>query len=295
MPCHFARNAISIIPMGPKRKETGLDAKMRRLEETLRAMGSVLVALSGGCDSAFLLRAARDALGAGNVAALTAVSPTHPPGELREARALARAAGVRHRIVPSGEMADGEFTSNPPTRCYRCKRELFTLCRAAADELGLACVADGSNAGDLGDFRPGRDAAREAGVRSPLVEAGLGKADVRALSRRLGLRTWDKPAGACLASRIPYGTEITPERLRRVGRCEEFLRRRGLSPVRVRLHGDTARIEGKVADLRALLDEPARGAVVRFFKRQGFVYVTVDLEGYRTGSMNEALGAPRDR
>ncbi|MFH1437189.1 MAG: ATP-dependent sacrificial sulfur transferase LarE [Pseudomonadota bacterium] len=265
-----------------------VDEKIKDLTRILRDMGSVLVAFSGGCDSTFLLKAAHDTLG-DRAVALTASSPTYPDSELNQAGLLAKEIGARHVTLDSNELEIPQFSDNTPRRCYFCKTELFKLCVKEARKLGLACVADASNTDDLNDYRPGRDAARELGIRSPLIEACLDKSDIREASRKLGLRTWDKPAMACLASRFPYGTEITQEKLDRIARCEQRLGALGFRVFRVRYHDETARIEVGREEMSRFGDEDMRDRIVALFRQEGFVYVTLDLAGYRTGSMNETL------
>ena len=266
-----------------------LDQKEQALADLLTGFGSVLVAFSGGVDSTFLLWSACRVLGSDRVVALTATSPTYPAFEFAESQALARRIGVRQLVVESNELDIPGFADNPPRRCYHCKHELFSLCVAKAREQGLAAVLDGANHDDLADFRPGSEAGRELGIRSPLLEVGLTKDEIRALSLRAGLPTAAKQPFACLASRFPYWTTITAERLQQIDRCETFLREHGFTTYRVRFHGDTARIEVGSDELVRLLDPELRRDLVAACKSAGFTYVTLDLEGYRSGSMNAGL------
>jgi uncharacterized protein len=272
-----------------------LAEKQQTLDHLLATLGGVLVTFSGGVDSTFLLWAARRALGPDRVTAFTATSPTYPAYELAESRQLAAAFGVRQLIVASNELDIPGFADNPERRCYYCKQELFAAALAKARELGLPTVVDGANLDDLADYRPGREAARELGIRSPLLEAGLGKADIRELSRQAGLPTAEKQPFACLASRFPYGTQITAARLHQVDRCESFLREHGFATYRVRYHDDTARIEIAPAEMPRLLDPRLRTALVAACRSAGFTYVALDLEGYRSGSLNALLPTPADR
>lgn len=264
--------------------------KYARLDAVLREIGRVVIGFSGGVDSTLLLRAALDTLGADGVLAVIGDSDSYPSREMEEAKALAEEMGARYTVIRSKELEDVRYTANPSNRCYYCKSDLFSRLTAICRAEGFAAVLDGNNADDVGDWRPGQQAARELGVRSPLMEIGMRKAEVRELSRALGLRTWDKPAFACLASRIPYGAPITREKLSAVEEAENFLRDLGFAQVRVRHHGELARIEVAPALIDRLLEQSLRACIAARLHELGFLYVTLDLQGYRMGSMNEALG-----
>ncbi len=251
-------------------------------------MGSAIVAFSAGVDSTFVAAAAADVLG-DRALAVTGVSPSIPQSEVEEAKQLARQIGIRHVLLGTSEMDRPGYVENTALRCYHCKTELYSLLEEMAQREGYTCLVDGCNMDDLGDHRPGRIAAKEHRVRSPLIEAGLTKAEIRALSRARGLPTWDKPAMACLSSRIPYGTPITIEALDQIGAAEAFLRGLGLRQLRVRHHGDVARIEVDPASFAAIVEH--RDRIVRRLKNLGYKYVALDLAGFRSGSMNESLAA----
>lgn len=268
--------------------DDNLQSKLDKLEDILAEMGSALITYSGGVDSTFLLGAAKRVL-EDKVVALTARSSTYPASELGEALQIAKELGVRHLVVDSEELDIPGFRENPPDRCYYCKTELFTKAFSVAGEQGMGYVCDGSNADDEGDYRPGMRAACDLGVRSPLKEAGLTKEEIRISSRRMGLPTWDKPALACLSSRFPYGETITPEKLSMVERAEAFLRSLGYRQLRVRHHDAMARIELAPEELEKFMKSGQADKVAAELKALGYTYVTVDLEGYRTGSMNEVL------
>ena len=257
-------------------------------------MPSAIIAFSGGVDSAFLASVAHEVLGP-RALAVTGFSPSLPGGELDDARRLARLIGIDHELIATHEMDDSSYVKNGPDRCFHCKDDLYGRLAAMATERGYAFVLDGCNVDDTGDYRPGRQAAARHGVRSPLLEAGLTKDDIRALSRQRGLPTWDKPAMACLASRLPYGTPVTVESLGRIAQAEEYLRSLGIRQVRVRHHvlpgGDTvARIETDSVGMQTLLT--FHREVTERLKTLGYLYVTLDLAGYRTGSLNEGLRRP---
>ena len=266
-----------------------LDAKYQHLQEILRSMGSVAIGYSGGVDSTLLLKVAVDVLG-DRAVAMIGRSDTYPTREFEEALALAGSIGARTVIVNTEETDVLKFQENPPDRCYYCKTELFGKLGELAEREGIAWIADGTITDDVGDFRPGMKAKSEHLVRSPLLEAGFSKTDVRELSHRLELSTWDKPAFACLSSRFPYGTGITRENLQKVDAAETFLRDHGFRSFRVRFHdSSTARIEIGPQEFQRIVDEEFRTSLIARLKALGFVYVTLDLQGYRTGSMNEVL------
>jgi uncharacterized protein len=270
---------------------TAVDApeeRLRELEGIVAPYGSALVAFSGGVDSSLALAIAARALPKKKVLAVTSNNETYLPSELDLARDFAASLGVEHLVVNTRELDDPNYASNPTNRCYFCKSTLYSDLAKLAAERGYACVVDGANKDDEGDYRPGRKAAKELGVVSPLSVAGVGKSEVRELARHLGLPSWDKPALACLSSRFPYGQEITPEKLSQVARAEEFLRREGFRQVRVRHHGEIARLEVGPQEMERAF--ALREEISAELNDAGFLYVTLDLAGYRSGSLNAALG-----
>jgi uncharacterized protein len=265
-----------------------LAGKLAALRARLADLGSVLVCYSGGVDSAFLLAAAHEVLGP-HAVGMTAVSPSLAPAEREQAIELAKRIGADHRLVESSEIEDPDYVKNAPDRCFYCKSELYRIAAAKRAEWGLAAIVNGTNMDDLGDYRPGLEAAKNAGVVSPFVDLAFTKADVRAGAQAMGLPVWDKPAAACLSSRIPYGTSVTRERLDRIGGFEAALRALGFRQVRVRFHDELARIEVEPSELLRAAEPAMRAEIVAAGKRSGFRYVTLDLLGYRTGSHNEVL------
>ena len=272
--------------------EGELENKYNKLKEIIGSLGRVAVAFSGGVDSTLLLKVSIDVLGSENVIAVVASSPTYPEAERSEAFELAHSMGARLIQVLATEMSNVQFVANNPDRCYHCKTELFSAMRGIVEQEGFDHVLEGSNVDDLKDYRPGRRACGEAGVKSPLTEAGLTKDDIRSISKELGLATYGKPAQACLATRIPYGTVITQERLKTIEIAEAFVRSLGVSQVRVRHHRSTARIEVDETGLPVVLEY--RNEIVDKLIELGFMYVSLDLKGYRTGSMNNGISTDED-
>lgn len=262
--------------------------KYELLKKELASVGSLAVAYSGGVDSTFLLKVAYDVLG-NNVLAITASSSTYPEREFREARAFAEKLGVRYEIIVSEELEVEGFSDNPTNRCYLCKKELFSKIREVADKQGIKAIAEGSNFDDLSDYRPGLQAVKEFGVISPLRSAKLTKNEIRSLSKDMGLPTWDKPSFACLSSRFPYGHKITKGKLEMVDKGEQYLLNLGFKQVRVRHHGDIARIEVAPAEVSKFFNQALMEEIQNYFKQIGFTYTALDFKGYRTGSMNETL------
>ena len=265
-----------------------LTQKLEQLKTLFGEMEQALIAYSGGVDSTLVAKVAYDVLG-NRALAVTAVSPSLLPEELEDAQIQAAEIGIAHKIVQTHEMDDPNYTSNPVNRCYFCKSELHDTLKPLAVQLGYPYVVDGVNSDDLRDYRPGIQAAKERGARSPLAEVGMTKAEVRQMSQQLGLSWWDKPAQPCLSSRFPYGEEITVSKLQRVGRAEQYLRRLGLKNLRVRSEGDTARIELPPEQLKEFVLTTDLPAIVLAFQEYGFIYVTLDLEGFRSGKLNQVL------
>lgn len=263
-------------------------SKYEKLKNILQEMGGVLVAFSGGVDSTFLLKTAHEVLGK-NVLAVIASSETYPQREREEALRLARKFNIRYKVIETKELESSDFANNPPQRCYFCKKELFSKLKDIAEAESIPYVLDGSNYEDTADFRPGTKAAEELGIRSPLKEVHLGKGEIRQLSKRSSLPTWNKPSLACLSSRFPYYTKIDTKNLKQVAQAEEYLRKLGFTQVRVRHHGQIARIEIEPPEFLKITEKKVRDAVIKNFKKFGYIYIALDLAGFRSGSMNEPL------
>jgi pyridinium-3,5-biscarboxylic acid mononucleotide sulfurtransferase len=263
--------------------------KIERLKKILRKMEKIVVAFSGGVDSSFLLKVAKDALPDGNVLAVTAVSETYTGSELKQAKKFTKKLGVSHKIIITDELKDENFTNNPIDRCYYCKKELFKKLSKIAGDIGFGHVVDASNIDDRSDYRPGSRAKREFYVRSPLMEANFSKSDIRMHSKKLKLETWGMPSMACLASRFPYGQRIDKSSLKKIEQAEAIIKSHGVSQVRVRLHGDIARIEVEKEDIKMFVNKKICDKITKRLRELGFKYIALDLEGYRTGSMNEVL------
>lgn len=263
--------------------------KLEKLKKILGKMESIIVAFSGGVDSSFLLKAAKDVLPKENILAVTAASDTYTRSELAQAKRFAKSLDIRHRVIFTGEMKNRNFTKNTLDRCYYCKKELFRDLKNIARASGFRFVVDASNLDDKKDYRPGNKAKKEFGVRSPLQEAGITKDDLRRYSKRMGLETWDLPPMPCLASRIPYGEEIRKGTLKRIEAAEGFIKGLGVRRVRVRHHDNIARIEVEKKNIKRFFNQKFCGKIIKRLKKLGFVYIVLDIEGYRTGSLNEAL------
>jgi len=265
-----------------------LEDKFNKLKENLKSMDRVIIAFSGGVDSTFLLKAASQA-GLSKILAVTGVSESLPQDELSFAGEFASSLDIKHRTIVTEELKDTNYANNPPDRCYYCKKDLFSRLRKIAKEEKYSFILDGTNADDAYEWRPGRRAAQEEGVKSPLLDASLSKKEIRDISRKLGLPTWDKPASPCLSSRFQYGQKITAEALERVSRAEGFIKKIGIREFRVRDHSEVARIEVLPEEFRIFMNNTVRNEVVSFLKSIGYKYITLDLQGFRSGSANEVL------
>jgi len=264
-------------------------SKIRKLKQILERLGKVVIAFSGGVDSSFLLKATKDALADDNVLAVTAVSETYTGSELKQARRFAKKLGVKHKIIFTKELKNKNFTKNPVDRCYYCKKELFGKLAEIVKKEGFNYALDASNTDDARDYRPGSKAKKEFGIRSPLMEAGFSKDDIRRYSKRLKLETADMPSMACLASRFPYGEKINKKALKKIEAAEDFIKRQGISQVRVRCHDNIARIEVEKENIKIFVNKRICDKITKRLRQLGFKYITLDLEGYRTGSLNEEL------